>query len=109
MNTFVVAAFLLSLMAAVPAFFQAALYSRELERHVRLNQPSIWARIKQDPATEPSASSPLVRFVMRRGYRTVGDADLDALGDRCHRAYRRAVIAFLVVVLTGLASAVLWA
>jgi hypothetical protein len=105
MHAFALIIFLLSAVIAVTAFIASAFYSRALNRYLRTIHPDIWAKVKPDTTTEPSASSPIVRFVTQRVYQQVGDPELSALGDKCYRSYYWAVSAFLALVLSGLASA----
>jgi len=107
METFLATVFLFSGVIAVPAFVVSALCSRAFDRYLRSAHPDVWAKIAPNPAAEPSASAPDARFITQRKYRAIGDAQLNALGDRCFRAGYWAFSAFLALVLSGIAYATL--
>ena len=103
-QTLLATVFLLSGILIIPAGILSAYYWRAFERHMQTNHPSTWAKIAPNPAAEPSASAPNARFITQRQYRTLDDPELNALGDKCFRFGYLAISAFLVLVLSGIAS-----
>jgi hypothetical protein len=107
MQSILAAAFVLSGLVALPAFFVSGHRWRALERYLRSTHPGVWAGIAPPSGAEYSASSPGVRFVTQRRYRAVGDTHLDALGDQCLRSGYSALAAFLALIFSGLGYAAL--
>ena len=107
METLLAIAFALSGIVAIPTFIVSAYYSRAFDRYLQSHHPGVWSTIAPPPGTEPSASAPSIRFVTQRSYRAIGDAHLNALGDRCLRAGYWAVSTFLALILSGAAYAML--
>src|SRR5688572_30232753 len=99
METFLQIVFILSALAVIPAFAASIYSSYLLNRYLQQTHPGVWAKISPDPRAEPSLSSPNARFVTLRTYRTLKDAQLNRLGDRCFNLLYFAVSVFLALIL----------
>lgn len=108
MEMFLNIVFLLSALAVVPAFMASLYCSYAFNRYLRQAHPDVWAKIAPaSPRAQPSLSAPNARFITQRTYRSIPDARLSLLGDRCFRFLYIAVSVFLVLILSGLASSAL--
>jgi len=108
MEMFLIIVFLLSALAVVPAFVASLYCSYAFNRYLRHAHPDVWAKIAPaSPRAQPSLSARNVRFITQRTYRSVPDARLGLLGDRCFRLLYIAASVFLVLILSGLASSAL--